>query len=360
MPLRRALALPLFLLVLALTTAAHAEDGYRLWLRYEPVTEKTLHSAYTQALSKVVLATPNVSPSPTLAVAQTELVAGLRGLLGREVAVEFAQSTESVIGGDDAFAIRLAQGKAPHVVITANRDIGALYGAFALLRQLQTARPVKQLAMSDAPRIKRRLLNHWDNLTGTVERGQAGFSLWNWFELPEVIDPRYTDYARACASIGLNGTVLTNVNANATVLTEPYLEKVAALANVFRPYGVRVYLTARFSAPKEIGGLPTTDPLDPAVQAWWKNKVDEIYRHVPDFGGFLVKANSEGQPGPQDYGRTTPMGPTYSLMSSLRMAASSSGGRLSTVMRCQTTARSRLSPSSLRSMASSAQTFSCR
>ena len=110
MPLRRALALPLFLLVLALTTAAHAEDGYRLWLRYEPVTEKTLHSAYTQALSKVVLATPNISPSPTLAVAQAELVAGLRGLLGREVAVEFAQSTESVIGGDDAFAIRLAQG----------------------------------------------------------------------------------------------------------------------------------------------------------------------------------------------------------------------------------------------------------
>lgn len=304
MPLRRALALPLFLLVLALTTAVRGEDGYRLWLRYEPVTDKTLHSAYTQALGKVVLATPNISPSPTLVVARAELVVGLRGLLGHKVAVEFAHSTESAIGDDDAFAIRLAQGKAPHVIITANRDIGALYGAFALLRQMQTARPVKQLAMSDAPRIKRRLLNHWDNLNRTIERGQAGFSLWNWFELPEVIDPRYTDYARTCASIGLNGTVLTNVNANATVLTEPYLEKVAALANVFRPYGVRVYLTARFSAPKEIGSLPTTDPLDPAVQAWWKAKVDEIYRHVPDFGGFLVKANSEGQPGPQDYGRT--------------------------------------------------------
>jgi len=148
------------------------------------------------------------------------------------------------------------------------------------------------------------MLNHWDNLTGFVERGQAGFSLWNWFTLPDVLDPRYTDYARACASIGLNGTVLNNVNANATILTAPYLEKVAALADVFRPYGVRVYLTARFSAPREIGGLPTADPLDPAVAAWWKTKADEIYRHVPDFGGFLVKANSEGQPGPQDYGRT--------------------------------------------------------
>jgi len=294
----------LSLLLVVCVPLARAEDGYRLWLRYEPVADSSLRETYSQALGEVVLATPEGAKSSTLAVARDELSNGLRGLLGREVPVSIEKSAAVVAGGDEAYAIRLERGSAPRAVIAANRDIGALYGAFALLRQMQTARPVEQLEVVAAPRIKRRMLNHWDNLTRFVERGQAGFSLWNWFTLPDVIEPRYADYARACASIGLNGTVLTNVNANATILTAPYIEKVAALADVFRQYGIRVYLTARFSAPKEIGGLSTADPLDPAVQAWWKNKADEIYRHVPDFGGFLVKANSEGQPGPQDYGRT--------------------------------------------------------
>ena len=122
-------------------------------------------------------------------------------------------------------------------------------------------------------------------------------------KLPDFIDQRYIDYARANASIGINGTVLTNVNANALILTPQYLEKVEALANVFRPYGIKVYLTARFSAPIEIGNLKTADPKDPEVINWWKNKAAEIYKRIPDFGGFLVKANSEGQPGPQNYGR---------------------------------------------------------
>jgi alpha-glucuronidase len=137
-----------------------------------------------------------------------------------------------------------------------------------------------------------------------VERGYAGESIWDWHKLPGWVDPRYTDYARANASIGINGTVLTNVNANATSLTPPYIEKARAIATALRPYGIRVSLTARFSAPIELGGLKTADPLDPAVRAWWKGKVDEIYAAIPDFGGFLVKANSEGQPGPQDYKRT--------------------------------------------------------
>ncbi|MGB5460264.1 MAG: alpha-glucuronidase, partial [Eudoraea sp.] len=145
---------------------------------------------------------------------------------------------------------------------------------------------------------------HWDNLDRTIERGYAGFSLWNWQKLPKYIDQRYKDYARANASIGINATVLTNVNANALVLTSAYLEKVAALADVFRPYGIKVYLTARFSAPIEIGELNTADPLDKDVIEWWNNKVTEVYKYIPDFGGFLVKANSEGQPGPQNYGRT--------------------------------------------------------
>jgi alpha-glucuronidase len=141
-------------------------------------------------------------------------------------------------------------------------------------------------------------------MNGSIERGYAGLSLWHWKSLPDSISQRYTDYARANASIGINSTSITNVNANAMILTKDYLVKVAALADVFRPYNIKVYLTARFSAPVEIGKLKTSDPLDPEVIEWWKKKADEIYSLIPDFGGFLVKANSEGQPGPQNYGRS--------------------------------------------------------
>src|SRR4029078_2121892 len=159
------------------------------------------------------------------------------------------------------------------IVITGNSDVGALYGVFHFLRLLQTQQNIDHLSIFSTPKIQLRILNHWDNLNRTVERGYAGFSIWNWHTLPGYIDQRYKDYARANASIGLNGSVLTNVNANATVLSATYLEKVAALANVFRPYGIRVYLTARFSAPVELGRLRTADPLNDAVQQWWKDKV---------------------------------------------------------------------------------------
>jgi alpha-glucuronidase len=148
------------------------------------------------------------------------------------------------------------------------------------------------------------MLDHWDNLDGSIERGYAGRSLWKWDELPERVDPRVVDYARANASIGINATVLNNVNAKADSLTAPYLKKAAAIADALRPYGIRVFLSANFAAPRLIGGLEKSDPLDPAVARFWKDKADEIYRVIPDFGGFLVKANSEGQPGPQDYKRT--------------------------------------------------------
>jgi alpha-glucuronidase len=207
--------------------------------------------------------------------------------------------------GAEGYVIRsIAVNGHAATVIAANSDTGVLYGAFHFLRLLQTGQGLRSLDLVSQPRTKIRVLDHWDNLDRHVERGYAGQSIWDWHKLPGWLDPRYTDYARACASVGINGTVLTNVNANATSLTPAYLEKAAALANVLRPYGVRVFLTARFSAPIELGGLKTADPLDPAVRAWWKDKVDEIYRHIPDFGGFLVKANSEGQPGPQDYKRT--------------------------------------------------------
>ncbi|MGN6375478.1 MAG: alpha-glucuronidase, partial [Sphingomonas sp.] len=193
-------------------------------------------------------------------------------------------------------------------VIAANRDVGVLYGAFAFLRELQTGQPIDHLDIASAPKVKLRVLNHWDNLDRTVERGYAGESIWDWWRLPDYRDPRYTDYARANASIGINGTVLNNVNATPDVLTHRYIEKAAALADIFRPYGIKVYLSVNFASPIALGGLKTADPLDPQVAAWWKAKADEIYQAIPDFGGFLVKANSEGQPGPGDYHRSHAQG----------------------------------------------------
>ena len=265
--------------------------------------------------------------SPTLRAARDEAARGLRGMLGVDVPFADAVSRDGALVagtpagspaiaalglgadlarvGDEGFLIRPATiaGKRA-TVVAANTDVGVLYGVFRLLQRLQAGHPVDASSVVEAPRIRHRVLNHWDNLDRTVERGYAGFSLWDWHKLPDYVDPRITDYARANASIGVNGTVLTNVNANATSLLPEYLGKAAALAGALRPYGIRVYLTARFSAPVEIGGLKTADPLDPEVAAWWKRKADEIYSFMPDFGGFLVKANSEGQPGPQDYGRS--------------------------------------------------------
>src|SRR5262249_7699313 len=172
------------------------------------------------------------------------------------------------------------------------------------LRLVQTGHPLDALEVAERPRHALRLLDHWDNLDGTIERGYAAASLWRWPELPGRVDPRVRDYARANASIGINGTVLNSVNARPESLERSYLEKTAAIADALRPYGIRVYLSANFAAPKLLGKLPTADPLDPAVARWWREKAAEIYSLVPDFGGFLVKANSEGQPGPQDYGRT--------------------------------------------------------
>lgn len=289
------------------TSAAHAEDGYDLWLRYRPLPT---------AQRPAVRAIAPSADTPTLKIARAELQRGLDGLVGGAPASDApsillgtpkgspavaALNLPLKDAGDEGYLIR-SVGKT--TVIAANSDVGVLYGVFAYLRLVQTGQGVDKLDILSAPKVNHRLLNHWDNLDGHVERGYAGASLWDWWKLPDYKDPRYVDYARANASIGINGTVLNNVNAKADSLTAPYIAKAAALADVFRPYGIKVYLSARWSAPIEIGGLKTADPLDPAVRAFWKAKADEIYKSIPDFGGFLVKANSEGQPGPQDYGRT--------------------------------------------------------
>jgi len=310
-------------IAVALPGAARAETGYELWLRYRQVADAARLSEYRAAISELVMQ----GDSPTLRIVREELGAGLGGLLGRPLTI-VPQPTSSgavIVGtpassrliaslpltaelrsvGPDGFVVRtMAVSGRRALVVAANRDVGVLYGAFHLLRLMQTNRSLAAVNVTSAPRIQLRMLDHWDNLDRSVERGYAGPSLWDWAALPSAISPRYRDYARANASIGINAVALTNVNANARVLTPEYLTKAAAVAAVLRPYGIRVFLTARFSAPKEIGGLETADPLDPDVRAWWKQKADEIYRTLPDFGGFLVKANSEGQPGPQDYKRS--------------------------------------------------------
>lgn len=301
----------------------HAENGYDLWLRYQKVDNSQLLNSYSKTLAKLNFPVN----SATLTEAKNELQQGLNGLLdtnlpetdgiskgtllvgtpaSSKVLSGIHAITNEISGlGDEGFLIKtLKVDGIPCTVIAARKDMGVMYGVFHFLRLLQTQSDIKELNITQVPKLQRRMLNHWDNLNGTIERGYAGYTLWDWQRLPGYIDPRYRDYARANASIGINGTVLNNVNANARSLTTEYLIKAAALADVFRPYGIRVYLTARFSAPKELRTLNTADPLDPKVRQWWKDKVKEIYKYIPDFGGFLVKANSEGQPGPQDYKRT--------------------------------------------------------
>ncbi|MBI1761567.1 MAG: alpha-glucuronidase [Acidobacteria bacterium] len=302
-------------LLLLAATAARAEDGYRLWLRYEP-----LPALARPRLTAIVVP----GNSATAQATRAELLAGCGGLLGQPVAAaERIERDGTVLAGTPQASLLIAGLKLPLsqlgtegfllrtvklngyvvTVIASNSEIGVLYGAFHFLRLLQTQQPLGKLKVSQQPRLQIRMLNHWDNLNGSIERGYAGRSLWDWNALPEKIDPRLHDYARANASLGINGAALNNVNASAQSLSTAYLLKAAAIANVFRPYGVRVFLSARFSAPIELGGLKTADPFDPAVAAWWKQKATEIYQLIPDFGGFVVKANSEGQPGPRTYNR---------------------------------------------------------
>lgn len=186
--------------------------------------------------------------------------------------------------------------------VMAKTEIGAMYGTYALQRLERTGKAGGELDIREEPSYERRILNHWDNLDNTVERGYAGWSIWHWGE-PVPVE-LIKEYARLNASVGINGSVLNNVNATPEILRRDYLERVAEIADIMRPYGVRVYLSVNFSSPAQLGGLPDSDPLRPEVQEWWADKVAEIYGLIPDFGGFLVKANSEGLPGPQDFGRT--------------------------------------------------------
>lgn len=305
-------------LFLVLPLLLFAEDGSRLWLRYKPLTWMQKEKGNT--FSSIV----KDEKSATLDIASRELSSAWKEIAGKDISSATLQDGSIVLGTtnsknvrslltgkelkdltDDGFIIRsVKKGNRNYTVITSAEERGILYGVFHFLRLIQTDSLSDNLNIVENPKYKVRILNHWDNLDRTVERGYAGYSLWKWDELPNTLSPRYDAYARANASIGINATVLNNVNATPEILTGAYLAKVKALADVFRPYGLKVYLAVNFSSPKELGGLSDSDPLNPAVNKWWNNKVKDIYKLIPDFGGFLVKANSEGLPGPQDYGRT--------------------------------------------------------
>jgi len=299
---------------------ACGEDGYNLWLRYVKVPDAALLARYRSGVTEVV---QRIGPEDrSCAVASDELSAGLTGLLDESVPAATTPDRDgaivlwcvpewrgkealSITTGSQGYVIRSAR-MGGHVVtvIAANSGVGLIYGVFHFLRLMQTERPIEGLDIAEQPKFERRILSHWDTPGGSIERGYAGQSLWQWNELPGKLDPRYRDYARACASIGINGAILNNVNTTSQLLEPDAIRKWAALADVLRPYGIRVYLTAKYSAPMEIGGLKACDPLDPGVREFWKRKADEIRQAIPDFGGFQVKADSEGQPGPRMYGRT--------------------------------------------------------
>lgn len=260
---------------------AKAEDGHELWLRSKSAANVQIQSS---------------RKSPVLDIAINELKTGWLGKDEANLKFEFSQNAS--IKGD---GYRLERNK-----IMARTDLGILYGTYELLRRQYMGKTDDNF--SSNPSYSRRILNHWDNLDGSVERGYSGRSIF-WRDdqdltISKADEGIYRLYGRANAAVGINGTVLNNVNATAKILTAPYLKKVQSIAQILRPYGLKVYLAVNFSSPVTIGRLETADPLDPMVRKWWANKAKEIYRLIPDFGGFLVKANSEGQPGPQDFGRT--------------------------------------------------------
>ena len=280
-----------------LAFAAKADDGYNLWL-----------GPWNPSRRDCPAVTANAQ-SPTIDIARSELANGWR--LGSEVQLVLDKSLK--LGEGYRVVARSKTAGNHEASVYASSDTGLLYGTYELLR-LQNSRGINaagapsatggnglEVDKTEQPFYHLRLLNHWDNLDGSVERGYAGKSIFEWFHLDE---QRIRQYARANASIGINGTVLNNVNASPKILTQQYLQEVRKIADILRPYGIRVFLSINFASPMALGDTKTADPLNARVAQWWKKKAREIYQQIPDFGGFLVKANSEGEPGPGDYHRT--------------------------------------------------------
>jgi alpha-glucuronidase len=312
----------LFVLFLIAFKDVNACDGYKLWLRYKKVSNEQLLEKYRLSIKAVMIK----GESETIQIAQNELKNGLNGLLESTIPQANDVSEDGILiagafknlsflqdanlknrllkVGNEGFVIvnKIVDGKKA-IVITANTDTGVLYGVFNFLKLLQTHQDISSLDTVSFPKMKLRMLNHWDMLNSTHEYG-GHLSIWDWYTLPENIKPVYIDYARANASIGINATSLNCVDADPRFLMEENLVKIKALANLFRPYGIRMFMSPNFNAPIILGGLETADPNDPQVNEWWQKKVKVIYELIPDFGGFLVKANSEDEPGPGDFGKS--------------------------------------------------------
>ena len=322
----------IFLMVLTLlfvSFRAYPESGYKTWLRYQHIEDQALLTEYLKYCSAVYPA----GEGSIMTSALEELKSGFESILGKGPVILSKAKGGSIIIGiidklpsgvyqipDNQLKILNSEGfiiknTGRHLVITARTETGLLYGVFHLLRVMQMQQPVSGLDIFENPDIRLRLIDHWDNPgkvpagTPSIERGYAGESIFKWDKLP-VINQRYVDYARMLASVGINGVVINNVNTAKNglegwkLLTPEYLPKLRALAAVFRKFGIKLYISVNFFSPVIISELSDADPSNPEVQKWWTNKVAEIYSVIPDFGGFLVKADSEGEPGPMKYGRT--------------------------------------------------------
>ncbi len=313
---------PSYLLLLALAAqASRAETGYDGWLRYTPINDSAVREGYDN-LPAVV---HKLSDSGILKSAEDELLRGVRGMLGRTLRISTTKPTESAILlgtfaemeafsaevpsfselPADSFCLKTATIEGEHYLLVAGaNERGVLYGVFELLRRLSLQQPLHGLDRCEEPYAPIRILNHWDNLDGTIERGYAGKSIfWEGGHIVKDLS-RVRDYARFMASVGINGCSINNVNADFRAIDAEHLEEIARVAAVFRAWGVQTYISLNFASPREIGGIETFDPLDPAAVKFWTDKINEIYTVIPDLGGFVLKADSEGRLGPSEYGRT--------------------------------------------------------
>jgi alpha-glucuronidase len=317
--LKRIISMIMFMLI---TTPGWCDSGYELWLNYRPAGNPAQKAQYASYLSRVSLCANRFEKEISEELDRAaEKIAGRKVVFaepfstGKGIVYSIDKKLSSL--GNEGYKIMSSTELGKRIIyIRSFSDEGLLYGTFELIRQMQCGLSLDKMDITEKPKHTLRLLNHWDDLTGGIERGYGGSSLWNWKVLPEV-EQRYIDYARANASIGINGIVLNNVNADPRILRQDYLKKVAALADILRKYNIKIYLSVNFGSPMRpsdtpdlwkkwggVGDLDTADPADGKVAQWWKEKTAEVYTLIPDLGGYLVKANSEGMPGPQDYGRS--------------------------------------------------------
>jgi len=306
----------LYTLLFLINFQINAESGHQLWLRFDKINPKTQFFSEINADQSLFAVkeflrdwTEIIGKSPMMVNSLNDNILVIGTLKSKNI-ISFRLNNELNKLGVDGYVIKTVHQKNKTItVVAACDDKGLLYGVYHLLKIIQTNEFSTSLNISEKPSYSLRILDHWDNLDGSVERGYAGHSIfWRYGEKhPTVTDKDidlWKEYGRANASIGINGTVLNNVNSSPNMLSEEYLKKVKAIAEVLRPFGIKVYLSINFASPAALGGLKTSDPLDKEVIKWWNIKVNEIYQSIPYFGGFLVKANSEGLPGPQDFGRT--------------------------------------------------------